>query len=277
MSTTQLEDQRKLWNGAGASGWIEAQQLLDHAFKPIEDVLTTAVKETGATRVLDVGCGTGATTIAAARALPADGIAMGIDISQPMIDIARGRATDQSRARFICADAQTHAFGDAEFDLVMSRFGVMFFADAVAAFANLHRASVKDATLRGLAWRGVDENPFMTTAERAAAPLLSDLPSRRSDGPGQFAMADSQRTASILASAGWNQVDVRAVDIECSFPESAMIRYLTLLGPVGRVLQQGDEATRSRVIETVRPAFDRFVDGDTVRFVAACWDIGARA
>jgi ubiquinone/menaquinone biosynthesis C-methylase UbiE len=274
MSTTQLDEQRKLWNGLGASGWIESQQLLDHAFQPLEDVLTTAVAETGARRVLDVGCGTGSTTIAAARTAAPGGSAIGIDISEPMIAVARARAGDQSSARFGCAAAQTYQFDPASVDLIISRFGVMFFADPIEAFANLRRAAAPGAALRCLAWRSPEDNPFLTAAERAARPLLPNLPPRRG-GPGQFAFADAKQTAAILASAGWSEVDLRAIDVPCAFPANALTQYLTLLGPVGRLLQDSDDATRTRVLEAVLPEFDRYVDNGAVRFVAACWEMRA--
>ena len=142
-------------------------------------------------RVLDVGCGTGSTTLAVARLLGAKGRCTGIDISEPMIAAARARAEREGTpASFIRADAQTHAFEPASFDMIISRFGVMFFDDSVRAFANLRRAARDDAELRFIAWRSAAENPFMTTAERAAAPLLPNLPARRPDAPGQFAFAD---------------------------------------------------------------------------------------
>jgi SAM-dependent methyltransferase len=274
MGATQPEGQPTLWNGAAACGWIESQPLLDHAFQPLEDVLTTAVAETGARRVLDVGCGTGSTTIHAAQAAGPRGTAIGIDISEPMIAVARAHARDHSGASFIGADAQTYQFDLASVDLIISRFGVMFFADPIEAFANLRRAAAPGAALRCLAWRGPDDNPFMTAAERAARPLLPDLPPRL-DGPGQFAFANGTRTSAILESAGWSDVEVRAIDVVCAFPANALTQYLTLLGPVGRVLQNSDDATRTRVLDAVLPEFDRYIEHGIVRFVAACWEIRA--
>jgi len=154
---------------------------------------------------------------------------------------------------------------------------VMFFDDPVAAFANLRRAARDDAALRLIAWRSAAENPFMTAAERAAAPLLPDLPARRPDVPGQFAFADPQRVAHILEASGWAGVDIRPVDVVCSLTEGELDQYLARLGPVGIALQQADAATRARVIDTVRAAFAPYVHGGDVRFTAACWTIEARA
>lgn len=117
----------------------------------------------------------------------------------------------------------------------------------------------------------------MTTAERAAAPLLPNLPVRRPDEPGQFAFADADRVRRILTESGWSGIDIRPVDVPCTLPERELIRYFTRLGPVGRVLPEADEETRARVVETVRAAFDSFVQGTEVRFTSACWLVGARA
>lgn len=228
--------------------------------------------------VLDVGCGTGATTLAVARRLGSKGECVGIDISEPMIDAARARAEREGApAHFIRADAQTYSFELSSFDAIMSRFGVMFFDDSVRAFANLRGASRAGADLRCVVWRSPEENPFMTTAERAAAPLLPGLPPRVPDAPGQFAFADSQRVRRILEESGWVGIDIQPVDVACTMPESELARYATRFGPVGRVLDDADERTRARVVETVLAAFEPFVHGAQVRYVAACWMIGARA
>lgn len=277
------EAQKINWNGVAGRGWVEAQALLDRIFKPLENLLVEAVVGRAATHVLDVGCGTGGVTLAVARALGAEGHAVGVDVSAPMIAAATGRAA-QARAerviapvRFVRADAATYAFERARFDMILSRFGVMFFEDVVGAFANLRHAAREDAALRFIVWRSPEENPFMTTAERAAAPLLPALPARNPNAPGQFAFADADRVRRILEESGWAGVEVETVDAACAFPEKALIRYFTRLGPVGRVFHEADEHTRAKVVETVRAAFDPFVHGAEVRFSAACWMVSARA
>jgi SAM-dependent methyltransferase len=271
------DEQARAWNGASGRAWVHNQQLLDEVFRPFEALLVEPLSASQ-TRILDVGCGTGATTLAAARRLGADGQAIGIDISEPMIATARERARREgSTARFICATAQEHAFDPATVDAIISRFGVMFFDDPVKAFANLRRASANGATLRCIVWRGADDNPFMTAAERAAAPLLPELPARRPDGPGQFAFANADRVLTILRDSGWTDSEIQPLDVPCTLPEPALLSYVTQLGPVGRILQEADEATRTRVIEVVRPAFEPYVHGADVRFTAACWMVTARA
>jgi len=272
------DEQMKLWNGPAGRAWVEAQELLDQVLKPFEDLLVEAVSAGCGGRVLDVGCGTGSTTLAVARLLGAKGRCIGIDISDPMIAAARARAERESTpASFVRANAQIHAFEPASFDMIISRFGVMFFDDSVRAFANLRRAVRDDAEFRFVAWRGAAENPFMTTAERAAAPLLPNLPARRPNAPGQFAFADQRRVYTIMEESGWAEIDIRPIDVACTLPEKELVRYLTRLGPVGLILQEADDRTRTQVIETVRAAFDPYVHGAEVRFVAACWMVGARA
>jgi ubiquinone/menaquinone biosynthesis C-methylase UbiE len=269
--------QTKLWNGVAGRAWVETQDLLNQIFRPFEDLLVDAVRGASASRLLDVGCGTGSTTLAAARLLGESGRCTGIDISDPMIAAARSRAErERIPASFIHADAETHAFEPASFDMIISRFGVMFFDDSVRAFANLRRAAAHDTNLRLLSWRSAEENPFMTTAERAAAPLLPNLPPRRSDAPGQFAFGDPRRVHSILEQSGWAEIDIQPVDVGCTLPEKDLNEYLTRLGPVGLALQDVDERTRTQVMQTVRPAFDAYVHGAEVRFTAACWMVSAR-
>ncbi len=276
------DEQAKIWNGAAGRAWVDEQGLLDRVFAPFEALLVEAASARDARSVLDVGCGAGATSLAIARdmarRLGRGGSCVGADISEPLIDAARARAArEHSAARFVLADAQTHAFEPAAFDLIVSRFGVMFFGDPVAAFANLRRAASHDATLCLIVFRTAAENAFMTTAERAAAPFLPDLPPRKADAPGQFAFADRARVQAILEGGGWAKVELAPLEVTCAFPVADLDRYLTRLGPVGLVLQQADEATRTRVLEVVRAAFEPFIEGAEVRFRAACWALSATA
>jgi hypothetical protein len=153
----------------------------------------------------------------------------------------------------------------------------MFFPDPVRAFTNLRRAAKENAVLRFVVWRDIAENPFMTTAERAAAPLMPDLPARDPDAPGQFALADAGKVRRLLEESGWAGIGVRAVDAACVMPEKELAPYFSRFGPVGIALRETDETTRARVVASVRTAFDPFVHGTEVRFTAACWQIDAHA
>ncbi len=276
------DEQTALWNGPAGHIWVEQQHLLDTIFAPLLEPLLDAVRMmqmvSGGRRILDVGCGTGSTTLATARSLGGNGHCTGVDVSGPMLASARVRAEREGLSvDFIEADAQTFPFAPASFDAIISRLGVMFFADSVAAFANLRRAAIPGGMLRCIVWRSGADNPFMTTAERAAAPLLPDLPVRRPGGPGQFAFADRDHVSGILTASGWEAIEIHAADLPCAFPREQLTAYISRLGPVGLALAHADEALRRRVVETVRAAFAPFVSGDAVRFTAACWIVSARA
>lgn len=273
-----MNEQAELWNGASGQAWVEEKELLDGMFAPFERLLADAVAAAAPATVLDVGCGTGATTLALARRLGARTACTGIDLSEPMLAVARERAAaERLPVEFVVADAQRHAFPPARFEAIVSRFGVMFFDDPAAAFANLRTAAADGAELRVIVWRPPAENPFMTTAERAVAPLLPQLPPREPDGPGQFGLADRERTVAIVAAGGWADVELTPLDVACSFPAAALLPYLTRFGPVGYALRQTDPARHPEIVAAARAAFAPYVDGDEVRFTAACWTVTARA
>lgn len=277
-SKNQIEDQQAVWNGSAGQAWVVAQSLLDQTFKPLEALLVDAVLEASASRVLDIGCGTGATTVAVARRLGSTGSCLGVDLSGPMTEAADIRAKREAvPAHFICADAQSFVFEQSAFDMIISRFGVMFFADPVQAFANLHGAAAPGAGLCCVVWRSAEENPFMTTAELAAESLLPGVSVRVTDGAGQFGFGDPNRVQHILQQSGWRNIEILPIDVPCSFPASELELYLSRLGPVGRALQTVDTDFRARVLETIRPAFTRYIHNDNVCFKAACWLLSATA
>lgn len=281
MNGTKIDtmDQAQLWNGPAGEAWLAMQAQLDRLFAPFEALLVGAVRWHRPRRVLDIGCGTGATTLAIARELAGLGSCTGADLSQMMIDRARERAAAESaeiQASFRSGDA-SRLDGAGSFHMAVSRFGVMFFEDPVAAFTRIRAAMRPGAPLAAIAWRAPAENAFMTCAERAAARLLPSLPRMQPGAPGQFAFADRDHVQAILDGSGWRDVQFSPIDVECTMPESDLLPYLSHLGRIGIFLRQVDAETRERVLTTVRAAFEPFVDGDTVRFTAACWMIEARA
>jgi SAM-dependent methyltransferase len=277
--TTPAENpQAALWNGTSGRAWVDTRDVLDGMFQPFADLLAAEVSARDPKHLLDVGCGTGSTTFAYARLLAGKGTCLGVDISEPMIADARARAEAGGvPASFIVADAQRYPFEPDAFDMMVSRLGVMFFDDPARAFANLRSAAKPGAALRFIAWRSGAENPFMTTAEHAAAPFLPNIPPRKPDAPGQFAFADRGRVERILQESGWAGIEIQPIDVLCTLREPDLRRYISRVGPVGQVLHEADEATRAEVIETVLAAFAPFVRGDEVRFTAACWMVIATA
>jgi len=277
MSNPSRNEQRELWNGSAGQVWVESQALLDQMLRPIGEHLVTRVLDHSPGHVLDVGCGTGGTTVAVATALAEDGRCVGVDVSEAMVRAARRRALNAGvAADFVHACAQSHPFESNLADVVMSRFGVMFFRDFVAAFSNLRRSARPGARLHVVTWRHPDENPFMTAAERAAVSMLPELPPRVPGAPGQFGLADADGIRRMLVDAGWSDIEIDPLDASCSFPEAELDRYLATMGPVGRALQGVDDARRRQVVEAIRPAFEPFVEREDVRFEAACWSISAR-
>ncbi len=223
---------------------------------PIEDLLADAVSP-GTKRVLDVGCGTGGTTVAVARRLGA-GSATGIDISEAMIAAARGRAKPEgSSVTFIVGDAQTDPLEPGGFDAIVSRFGVMFFDDPIEPSRTCAAPRAPVRCFRLVAWRSAAENPFMTTAERAPPrSYLTSPPADPRAGPVRFRGAeprppDPRRERLVRDRHPADRCAVRhAGERACS--------YLTEMGPVGRILQQADDELRARVVAT-RPARVRSV------------------
>lgn len=276
--TQPNQAQSDLWNSRGGEVWVEQQQLLDRLFLPFERLLSKAVAASGARSILDIGCGAGATTLAAARRLAPEGRCTGLDISAPLITAARRRAEAEglTNAHFIAGDAQDHAFAPHSFDAVISRFGVMFFDDPTAAFANLRRAARDGGDLTFIAWRGMAENPFMVAAEQASAPYLPALAPREPAAPGQFAFADAQRIRDILKPE-WSDIDIQPLDVPCTLSPDDLTTYAARMGRVGQMLPDLDEATRTTVMQAVNQAFEPFMIDGVARFTAACWLVRARA
>ena len=264
------------WNGATGETWVENQALLDAMFAPVRDRLIACVPEGADEAVLDIGCGTGATSLALAERMGDGGHVTGLDISEPMIARARERAEGRANLTFLADDAATHDFGDARFDRLVSRFGVMFFDDPVAAFAHLRDSTKPGGTMHFITWREPKDNPFMTASGRAAREFFPDMPGYDPDAPGQFGLADPARIEPVFANAGWQGVTVTPLDIACAFPRADLDIFIRRVGPVARLMGDMEETQREQIVESIRPAFDPFIDGDEVRYMAGCWMIEGR-
>ncbi|KUM23488.1 SAM-dependent methyltransferase [Mesorhizobium loti] len=271
--------QAALWNDASGKAWVEMQPILDGVLAPFESLVVDAGYPGEGGNVLDIGCGAGATTLAMARRVGNDGRCVGLDISQPLVTLAaeRARVEEVANASFEVGDAQAYAFESGRFDAVVSRFGVMFFDDPVAAFTNIRQAARRDGKLAFVAWRSPVENGFLTTAARAAAPFLPPASVPDPDAPGQFAFADGAKVKRILEASGWSSIKVERVDVPCRIAEGDLMAYVTRLGPVGAALREVDQATAEKITAVLPAAFAPFVEGGEAGFNAACWLATARA
>lgn len=196
------------WNGRPAHAWVTDAERFDTMLAPFGRRLLTAAVLTPGARVLDVGCGNGAISLEAARTVGPGGWVTGLDLSAPMLRVARRRAEEQGfDVDFVQGDAQTASF-DEPFDVVLSRFGVMFFDEPEAAFANLAKAARTGGRLCFVCWQEMFANEWIAVPAMAmvAHVGIPDLP--EPGVPGPFALADAQRTRSLLESAGWSEVIV---------------------------------------------------------------------
>jgi SAM-dependent methyltransferase len=272
MSTNQ--PQIDFWNGAAALRWVTEQERLDRAFLPIDEVGFRQAAAQPGERVIDLGCGCGATTVALAERVGPTGKVRGIDISSPMLARARERARPFSWVDFVEGDAAEHRFaGDA--DLVYSRFGSMFFADPVAAFANIKRALVDGGRVALAVWRTPDDNPWHALPLRAAIAVLDDKPAPTSpDAPGPMSFANPDRLRSVLTSAGFHDVDLRRFDFSVQFSSTGVddaIEFALEAGSVARVVGGVSDAVRARVRDAVRPVLAKEMRGDTIAMRASIW------
>ena len=267
------------WNRRRGGAWADLQPMLDSLFEPVEEILVETSLASGATRVLDVGCGAGATTLAVAKRLAPQGHCTGIDISTPLLEAAQSRASAAGigNAGFLQGDAQRFDFMPDTFDAVTSRFGIMFFDDPVQAFTNIGHAVCPNGTLTCMVWRSKADNPFMTAAERAVAPLLGWTEERDAPAPGQFAFADADRVDRILQAAGWTNVEIAPVNVPCRLTKDDLHIYARRMGRVGVVLPDLDRELHERVERALDEAFAPYVTEETAQFEAACWLIKARA
>lgn len=263
-------EQSEYWNAAAGDSWVAEQDHMDVQLAPLGQAVLAALGITAGERVLDVGCGAGTTTASIAK-LGAK--ATGTDISAPLIARAKERYPE---CEFILGDAQTHAFTG--FDAVFSRFGVMFFNDPVAAFANLGRAVAPKGRIGFVCWRTMRENPTFTIPLAAAATAGLPLPEPGDPhAPGPCAFADRDRLESILRDAGWSSISIAAHDEMVggnTLEES--VHTAQRIGPLARLLREHPEF-RDRAIKAIREQLSAHIPGGDGKVVhsSATWIVTA--
>ena len=276
-------DQAERWNsGEDLAHWLDNQARYDRMNEPFTALILDAAAFRSGAQVLDVGCGCGGTTLAAAR-LITPGQAVGVDLSGPMLARARARAeaAGLGNAVFQQGDAQVHPFGPARFDTVISRFGTMFFADPVAAFANVRSAVRPGGRLIFVCWQPLAANQWLLVPGAALAEHLPPPGFGSGDGPGMFAFADPDRVRPILAAAGWRDIEItsepRSILVGGGGSVDDAVEFLRT-GSMGRMMLAGADAdTVDRAVASVRAALTPYADAEGVHLDAGVWLVQAAA
>ncbi len=274
-------DQIAYWNGPGGQRWADRDAAQEALLRPIAEVLIEHARPKPGERVLDVGCGAGATTVMFAKAVAPDGFVLGLDVSGPMLARAREIAPKNLPLDFVLADATVYPFDPGSFDLLASRFGVMFFADPVASFTNLRRALKPSGRLAFACWRDPKENPWMMAPLQAVYKHVPKMPPVGPEDPGPFAFASEERVMRILKGAGFADVRMEphtlAMDVAIGRGLEAAVEGALQIGPASRALQGHPQETYEAAKGSIRETLAPFVRGQSVPLPGSIWIVTAKA
>lgn len=281
-------DQLAYWNSPAAAAWTREQERLDRSFVPLTAALVEAAGARPGERVVDVGCGCGDLSLILADRVGVGGSVLGLDISRPMLDLARRRdlaraSRSSAQIEWREADAAIASFAP-EPDLLASRFGTMFFDDPEVAFRHMRTGMAARGRLAILCWQEPRRNAWAALPMGAIAARYGVPEAPLPDAPGPFAFADRDRVTAILTAAGWR--DVAADPVEAAMlvglaegGRSALddaLHHVTSIGPVPRLLRERPEISAG-VQDLVREALSPLVEGNAIRLPAACWLYTGRA
>jgi len=278
-ASTIHAQQLAYWNGPAVARWITKQELLDAAMAPVADAAIGLAAVQPGERVLDIGCGSGATSIALARLVGRRGKVTGLDVSEPMIEFARRRSAGIENLEWLLADAAVHEFPLSSTDLLFSRFGVMFFGDPVSAFANLRRALRPSGRLVFACWRPLSENPWALVPLQIVQTLVPPGPPPGLDEPGPFAFSNPERVKHILSGAGFSHPRFSRFDfpmvLGANLDDAA--EQATTMGAASRALQGQPEAIIAAARSAVRAALVPYVEPGRVALSGAIWLVESSA
>ena len=273
--------QHEFWNTVAGPRWVGLGGLVEQRVLPVNDLLLARSAVAAGESVLEIGCGTGAATVPFAQAVGEHGRVVGVDISEPMLAGARKRIAESGlgNVSLIEADAQVHPFEPDRFDLITSRFGVMFFADPVAAFRNMLPAARPGGRLCFACWAPLEENqhwliPYEVALRRLGPPAPSDP-----RAPGPLALSDPGYVRSILETAGFAQVAIarETPEIIGSTPEEEA-DYACAMGPPARLIdeKEPDKAVRETIRREMVEAFAAYAQGKEMRLPSTVFLVTAR-
>ena len=258
-------NQRDYWTSPSGDKWADMANRIDAAHAEVTQALVERAGIRPGAHVLDVGCGAGTSV---RRFLAAGAQVTGLDLAPRLIAHARASLPEGAQADFIEADAQDHPFEPGQYDVIASQFGVMFFDDPVAAFANLRRATKPAGRLCFVAWAAAEENPWFHLPKEAAVAELGDVETDP-NAPSPTAFRDIPRVEAILRDAGWQDVAGTASDVAVTPPGTLAdaADQATRLGLAARIIRarDADEAARARIVARIEAALAPFHADGAVR------------
>jgi SAM-dependent methyltransferase len=271
--------QIEYWNTKAGETWAKFQEALDRQIQTLGLAAMDTLRPEKGEHIIDIGCGCGQTSLDLGSRVGAAGSVVGVDISKPMLEVARRRprSAPNLRVTFELFDAQSDDLGHGRFDAAFSRFGVMFFSDPVAAFTNIRESLKPSGRLVFVCWRPLSQNPWMREPLDAALPLLPPIAPFDPIAPGPFAFADAGRVQSILAEAGFGSVKVSPFDATIGGANLEQTLQLALnVGPLGAALRENPERAET-VADAVRDLLSKYATPNGVLMPAAVWIVSAHS
>lgn len=269
------------WQGRVGQSWATEWQRTDRSFAELTAEIRARVLALEFSQVLDIGCGAGELSLLLAGART-DAKVLGVDVSPQLIEVARQRGAGLPNLQFELADASQWQSGPgAEPDLLVSRHGVMFFDDPVAAFVNLERSARAGARMVFSCFRGLEFNPLFAEAGRLV-PIDPRVPAADPLAPGPFAFAESSRVERILANAGWGEIAIEAFDFATVVgsgedPVNDAVEYFSRIGPAAQALAQMGDVDRVAMLERIEGLAQAHLRDGVVALGASAWIVSASA
>ena len=272
------------WNGQSGERWVANQTRLDAMVAVFGQAAIEAASPMTDERVLDVGCGAGASSLALAARVGAGGHVLGVDISEPLIGRARALAPQDTTVLFQVADASSAELPEGAFDVLFSRFGVMFFDDPTAAFVHMRRALRPGGRVAFVCWRGAAENDWVRLPMGALKGIVPPSAPPDPEAPGPFSFGDRARVARILTAAGFTDIAIEPFDASVPFGEGGTrdaaiddaVKMTLEVGPLSRSLADKPDDIRARASAAVRAAFAGLPGERSVMINGAAWIVMAR-
>lgn len=265
--------QAEYWRSVPGQKWIQFEDELDIVFEAVNEALVARAQPNLGERVVDIGCGTGATTRTFSESVGPEGSVTAIDISEPLLARARARAAETAtRTTYLLNDAQTDTMEDDPFDLATSRFGIMFFADPVAAFANIRSWLHPDGRLVVAGWAAIDGNPWFEVPRDAAMAQLGPPDPSDPNGPGPLGFQNIDHVSDVFMAAGFADINAECAEITLRHP-GPVERVAALaanIGPAARILKKygGSGKDEEAIAASVSSDFQKFKTPEGVRIPA---------